>query len=174
MVDNRVEINNELYIINITDFSSININEIESLAKKKNLKIIIEINNLENLGRFNISRIMDVKNIHLSILYTSQTFIIDNIMELSNYTLIKSLDVIDMRVQLNLYTMENITDSIYENNVKIISRLDYIFDDFKIHSINYEILYQANQILRAYKKDENTINQLKNKINSLNNFVNKL
>lgn len=174
MINEKIELGDNYYSITIKDVTDININEIIELAKIKKIKVSIEINTLIQLESFSESKIMDIKNIHISLIYTKQTFITQDITNIINNTLIKSLVNRDLRIYLDLYTLDPLSDSIVENNMKIIERLKYMNQDVDIHTKVYEILYQSNQILKAYKKNEDYQNNLRSKINKLQSYANKM
>ncbi|MFD2830012.1 hypothetical protein [Corticicoccus populi] len=174
MTYNKLEIEKGFVEINITDCTNIDVEEIIELKKNKSLIINLEINNLMQLNhsdKFNILRIEDT---HVSVLYTKQAFLVENLSKIANESIIKSVDVENKRIRINFYTSKELSESVIENNFKILERIKYIPNDVKLHSKNYEILYQANQILKAYKKSDDTKKELVNKINALHRHASKL
>lgn len=174
MIDNEIEITKEILTIDMGEPSNINIDEIIKLKKERSVKINIEVSTSFQLKQFNALDIFSIENIHVSVLYTKQTFLTENITEIMNRSLIKLVDIEGMRIRLNFFTTSEVNTSIIENNTKILEQVRYIPSNIKMQSKNYEILYQANQILKEYKKVDDNKKELINKINVLHSYSNKL
>ena len=65
-----------------------------------------------------------------------------------------------MIIVLEVYTVKEMTEFIYQNNMKVLEHLNYISNDIQIHSKNHEILYQANYILKELHKSDNKVKNI--------------
>lgn len=173
MIDSRIELNTNYDVIEIKDFSIVDINDLKDKIKDNQTKIILRISSLDILNQFNNFKIVNLKNVHITLECTKQVFLMLNTIELINNTIIKSIDIDDMKIRLDFYTPEVIPTSILENNMKILERISYISNDMKLHSKNHEILYQANYILKEYKKSEDKLRRIRQNIHSLKDLVDK-
>src|SRR5699024_3126454 len=108
----------------------------------------------------------DLKNVHITLECTKQVFLMLNTIELINNTIIKSIDIDDMKIRLDFYTSEVIPTSTLENNMKILERISYISNDMKLHSKNHKIL-------KEYKKSEDKLRRIRQNIHSLKDLVDK-
>lgn len=173
MWDSNIELNDNLRTIYIKEFTSLDIDALHEFTRGSALKIVVVISSLDVLDQFNKSELINIDNVHISLECTRQVFLLLNTIEILNNSIVKSIDLKNKMIILDFYLTKNISSSILENNIKILERMHYITDDVKIHSKNYEILYQANYILKEYKKTEDKYKNVKNKINALNNLINE-
>lgn len=167
---NNLEIGKNFQTININDLKAIDKSNINDRNQK--LKIDIHLTNLAMLEEFENSDLLSVPNIHIRLSFTKQIFLILNSTDVLKKAIIKSVSVDDTIITLELYTVNKVSQFIYQNNIKVLERLNYISNDIQIHSKNHEILYHANLILKELYKSDNKMKDIKNRINKLNEYMN--
>lgn len=167
----NIQTNNNINILKVLNLKELDFKSF--MSNNTSVKLHIEINNLDHLNQFYDTDILNVPNIHIAIEFTKQIFLILNISDIINKSLIKSIDRNEMRITIKLFTVSNPIDSIKRNNIKIIERLNYIEEKVSLYNRNHEILYHANQILKSYGKSENEFRLIKKKISEINNLVSK-
>src|SRR5699024_10034750 len=108
---------------------------------------------------------------HIRLSFTKQNYLMLNTSDIMKKSIIKSISVFDMIIVLELFTTNEVSDFIFQNNIKVIERLNYLSNDIQIHSKNHEILYQANLILKELQKSDNKIRNVRQRIEKLNDFM---
>lgn len=168
----KLEIGKNFEIINVNDINSFEMNDLKMEKRKQNLKLDIHLMNLEMLKQFENVKLLDVKNLHMRISFTKQIYLLLNSADILNNCIIKSVSIIDMIIVLEVYTVKEMTEFIYQNNMKVLEHLNYISNDIQIHSKNHEILYQANYILKELHKSDNKVKNIKGRIDKLSEYMN--
>lgn len=168
----KLEIGKNYEVINVYDLNDLNINSLNSDHRLLNLKLETHIESLEMLEQFKTSKILETANLHIKLSFTKQIFLLLNTAEILKNCIIKSVNVVDAIIVLEIFIVSEVTNFIYKNNIKILDRLNYITNDIQIHSKNHEILYQANFILKELQKSDNTIKNIKSRIDKLSEYIN--
>lgn len=169
---NKLEIGKNFDIFNINDLNSLDINQLIIRNSAQNLKLDIHLMNLEMLKQFENVKLLDVKDLHMRISFTKQIYLLLNSADILNNCIIKSVSIMDMIIVLEVYTVKEMTEFIYQNNMKVLEHLNYISNDIQIHSKNHEILYQANYILKELHKSDNKVKNIKGRIDKLSEYMN--
>lgn len=169
---NKLEIGKNFDIFNINDLNSLDINHLDIRNSNQSLKLDIHLMNLEMLKQFENVKLLDVKDLHMRISFTKQIYLLLNSADILNNCIIKSVSIIDMIIVLEVYTVKEMTEFIYQNNMKVLEHLNYISNDIQIHSKNHEILYQANYILKELNKSDNKVKNIKGRIDKLSEYMN--
>ena len=169
---NRLEIGKNFDIFNINDLNSLDVNHLDIRNRDQNLKLEIHLMNLEMLKQFENVKLLNVKDLHMRISFTKQIYLLLNSVDMLNNCIIKSVSIIDMIIVLEVFTVKEMTEFIYQNNMKVLEHLNYISNDIQIHSKNHEILYQANYILKELHKSDNKVKNIKGRIDKLSEYMN--
>ncbi|WP_166626553.1 hypothetical protein [Jeotgalicoccus sp. S0W5] len=169
---NRLEIGKNFDIFNINDLNSLDVNHLDIRNRDQNLKLEIHLMNLEMLKQFENVKLLNVKDLHMRISFTKQIYLLLNSVDMLNNCIIKSVSIIDMIIVLEVFTVKEMTEFIYQNNMKVLEHLNYISNDIQIHSKNHEILYQANYILKELHKSDNKVKNIKGRIDELSEYMN--
>lgn len=169
---NKLEIGKNFDIFNINDLNSLDINHLNIRNSAQNLKLDIHLMNLEMLKQFENVKLLDVKDLHMRISFTKQIYLLLNSADILNNCIIKSVSIMDMIIVLEVYTVKEMTEFIYQNNMKVLEHLNYISNDIQIHTKNHEILYQANYILKELHKSDNKVKNIKGRIDKLSEYMN--
>ena len=167
----KLEIGKNHEIITINDLESFNLNDLNERNYNHNIKVDIHLENLNSLGLLHQSKLLDMNNLHIRLSFTKQNYLMLNTSDIMKKSIIKSISVFDMIIVLELFTTNEVSDFIFQNNIKVIERLNYLSNDIQIHSKNHEILYQANLILKELQKSDNKIRNVRQRIEKLNDFM---
>src|SRR5699024_7537478 len=173
MFDKNIEISKNAQFITIKDFEKFEKDYLKQNYTNNDTKYIFKITTLENLEKFHKMELLNFNSRHVSIECSKQIYLMLNTSKLINQSIVKSVDIRNMNIILNLYVVEEISESILENNTKMLKRIEFLTEDLKVHSKNYEILYQANSILKEFNKTDKKYKNVKTRINKLNDLVNK-
>lgn len=169
---NNIELPKNHMIFKINNIDELDIQGINE--KSEMIKVIINLFNIDQIKSFNSSKILEQNNIHISLICSNQIFKMLNLNSILNNSIMKNITVDNFQTTINFYLQKSIDENIFINNMKITETIRYNSGDFEIKSKIHEVLYHANTILKTYKKQNDQVGSLKNKIDRLNNYSKKL
>src|SRR5699024_12874094 len=174
MIDKSIEVPKDQNILYVNDLTEKKMNEIIQSSNNFFHKMIIQINNDKQLVVFNHSKIIYMKAIHLTLICSRQNFLELNIVKLIEHSIVKNIQIEDLKIKIELFTDDNISESTKQNNVKIFERIEFMDNYIKQDSKIHEALYYANKILNSYKKQVEKQEIINSKIKSLDNLIDRL
>lgn len=173
MFDKNIEISRNTQFITIKDFDKFGKDYLKQNYINNDTKYIFKITTLEQLEKFHKMELLNFNSQHISIECSKQIFLMLNTSKIIHQSIVKTVDIRNLNIILNLYIAEVTSESILNNNIKLFNRIEFLTEDIKVHSKNYEILYQANSILKEFNKTDKKYQDVKNRVNKLNDLVNK-
>lgn len=173
MFDKNIETSKNVQTITIKDFDEFEKDYLKQNYTNNDAKYIFKITTLEKLEKFHKMELLSCNGQHVSIECSKQIFLMLNTSKFFNQSIVKSVDIRGLNIIINLYVTKVISESILKNNIKVLKKIEFLTGDLKIHSKNYEILYQANSILKEFNKTDKKYKDVKTRINKLNDLINK-
>lgn len=152
MINENIELTSNFQVIYLENFDLQSLSNLYQLNNLNNIKIIVKIKSINKLSEFIESNILNLVNVHVSLEMTRNIYLLMNTDAFLERCILKSLKLEEKVIRLDFFLSDQVPEMLIKNNIKILERVNYMTDDVKIHSKNFEILYQAKTLLNEVKK----------------------
>lgn len=152
MINENIELTSNFQVIYLENFDLQSLSNLYQLNNLNNIKIIVKIKSINKLSEFIESNILNLVNVHVSLEMTRNIYLLMNTHAFLERCILKSLKLEEKVIRLDFFLSDQVPEMLIKNNIKILERVNYMTDDVKIHSKNFEILYQAKTLLNEVKK----------------------